>query len=231
MIHAIAIDDEPPALRVIENFCKQIDFIDLQKTFNQPSEGIKHMNKFPVDLLFLDIQMPAMTGIELMNSVKQNTMVIFTTAHSQYAVSGFELNAVDYLLKPYTFERFQQAVMKAAELYKLKNQQSATANRHLFVRADYSLIKVDISNIYYIEGLDDYLKIHIEGQKSIVTRMTMKNILEKLPVDEFVRVHRSFIIPVKRIKNIRNKTILLDKVEIPIGISYEESFLKFFHSI
>lgn len=229
MINAIAIDDEPPALKVIENFCNQIDFIDLQKTFNQPSEGLKYLHKFPVDVLFLDIQMPAMTGLELIESVKQNTMVIFTTAHSKYAVSGFELNAVDYLMKPYTFERFHQAVSKAYDLYKLRNQNSNTRNEHLFVRADYTLIKIRIEDILYIEGLDDYLKIHIENQRSIVTRMTMKNVLEKLPTEEFVRVHRSFIIPLKRIKNIRNKVISLHNAEIPIGISYEESFLKIFN--
>src|SRR5919197_1575106 len=115
MITAIAIDDELPALKVIENFCSHVDFIDLQKTFNKPTEALKHLRKFPVDLLFLDINMPSLTGIELYKAVKQNTMAIFTTAYSEYAVEGFNLNAIDYLLKPFTIERFMQSVEKAHE--------------------------------------------------------------------------------------------------------------------
>ncbi|MCD6065987.1 MAG: DNA-binding response regulator [Bacteroidetes bacterium] len=229
MINAIAIDDEPPALAVIENFCGKLDFLQLQKTFTKPNEALKYMRKFPVDLLFLDIQMPSLTGIEFYKSIQQDsTMVIFTTAHSEYAVEGFNLKAVDFLLKPYTFERFLQAVNRARDFSTSLNPAENTSAQYLFVRADYSLIKITIADILYIEGLDDYLKIYIQNQKTIVTRMTMKSILGKLPAAEFVRVHRSFIIPFKRIENVKNKSITLEGKEIPIGNSYEEDFHKLF---
>ncbi len=227
MIKAIAVDDEPPALKVIENFCAKVDSIELVKTFNKPTEALAHLKKFPVDLIFLDIQMPSMTGLEFHKAIEQNTMVIFTTAYSEYAVEGFNLQAIDYLLKPYTLERFQQAVDKAKEFYNYQHQKENTQN-YLFIRADYSLVKVNIADILYIEGLDDYLKIHLPGKKRVVARMTMKAIIEKLPGNEFIRVHRSFIVPLSKIESIRNKTIQLSGQEIPIGTSYEEEFFKLF---
>ena len=228
MIKAIAIDDEPLALKVIENFCERVDFITLQKTFNKPGEALKYVNKFPVDLLFLDINMPSINGIEFYKEVKQNTMVIFTTAYSEYAIEGFNLNAVDYILKPFTFERFLLAVNKANDFFNYQAQKENTGNQFIFVRADYSLLKINIASILYIEGLDDYLKIHIENQKTVVTRMTMKALLEKLPAKDFIRTHRSFIVPFNRIQSVRNKTISVSGAEIPIGASYEETFFKFF---
>jgi|ERR1700757_1996962 len=227
MIKAIAIDDEPLALKVIENFCEKVDFISLEKTFNKPSEALKYADNFPIDLLFLDINMPSINGIEFYKQLKQSTMVIFTTAYSEYAVEGFNLNAVDYILKPFTFDRFLLAVNKANEFFNYQNQKE-NSSQFLFVRADYSLVKINIANILYIEGLDDYLKIHIENQKTIITRITMKSILEKLPPKEFVRIHRSFIVPLKRIESVRNKVISLAGIEIPIGASYEENFFKLF---
>jgi DNA-binding LytR/AlgR family response regulator len=155
--------------------------------------------------------------------------VIFTTAHAQYALDGFELSAVDFLLKPYSPERFLVALNKAKEFYNFLHHKQVTEDRHIFIRSEYSLVKISISEIIYVEGLADYLKIHTDSGKTFLTRMTMKNILSKLPENEFVRVHRSFIIPLNRINAVRNKTISLgtDK-EIPIGLSYEEEFLKAF---
>ena len=228
MINAIAIDDEPLALKVIENFCEKVDFITLQKTFTKPGEALKYLNKFPIDLLFLDINMPSINGIEFYKEMKQNTMVIFTTAYSEYAVEGFNLNAVDYILKPFTFERFLLAVNKANDFFNYQSQKENTHTQFLFVRADYSLVKINLANILYIEGLDDYLKIHVENQKTIVTRMTMKALLEKLPAKDFIRTHRSFIVPLERIESVRNKVISIAGKEIPIGNSYEEGFFKIF---
>lgn len=227
MINAIAIDDEPLALKVIENFCEKVDFITLQKSFNKPGEALKYLNKFPVDLLFLDINMPSVNGIEFYKQMKQNIMVIFTTAYTEYAVEGFNLNAVDYILKPFTLERFLLAVNKANDFYNYQTQKENTS-QYLFIRADYSLLKINMAHIMYIEGLDDYLKIHLENQKTVVTRLTMKALLEKLPAKQFIRVHRSFIIPLERIESVRNKNILISGKEIPIGNSYEEFFLKQF---
>ncbi len=230
MIHAIALDDERPGLAVIENFCRQVNFILLEKSFQQPSEALKYMHQFPVDLLFLDIHMPSLSGLEFYRQVKQETMVIFTTAYSQYAVEGFNLQAIDYLLKPFTFDRFLQAANKAKEHYDLRHQSEATAPSYLLIRADYSLVKVTIADILFVEGLDDYLKIHLQNQRPLVARMTMKVMQEKLPPHEFVRIHRSYIVPMSRITNVRNKVVTLGKEEVPIGASYEEEFLKRFRS-
>lgn len=225
MIKALAIDDEPLALSVIENFCSQVGYIDLQKTFTKPNEALKHLKKFPVDLLFLDIHMPSLTGIDFYKNIEQNTMVIFCTAHSQYAVEGFNLNALDYLLKPFTFERFKQATEKARDYFSQTDSQKL---QHIFIRADYSLQKINLDEIIYIEALDDYLKIYLHAQKTIVARLTMKSILEKLPSSQFIRVHRSFIVPIKRVESIRNKTIQIQDNRIPIGNSYDEEIQKHF---
>lgn len=225
MIKALAIDDEPLALSVIESFCSQVDYIDLQKTFTKPNEALKHLKKFPVDLLFLDIHMPSLTGIDFFKQIEQNTMVIFCTAHSQYAIEGFNLNALDYLLKPFTFERFKQATEKAKDYF---SQRDSQKTQHLFIRADYSLQKINLDDILYVEALDDYLKIYLHQQKTIVARMTMKALLKKLPSGDFIRVHRSFIIPIKKVDSIRNKTIYLMDKSIPIGNSYDEQVHKTF---
>lgn len=227
MIKSIAIDDEPPALKVLENFFEGLDFIELQKTFTRPTEALKYLERYPIDLLFLDINMPSLSGIEFYKQVQQQTMVIFTTAHIEYAVEGFNLSAVDYLLKPYTKERFLQAVHKAREFYNYQHQADNT-QPFFFVRADYSLIKINYHDIIYIEGLDDYLKIHLQNQKAIVARMTMKSMLEKLPQKDFIRVHRSYIIPLSKIESVRNKTIHIGGREFSIGSSYEENFFKMF---
>lgn len=228
MIHALALDDELPGLAVIENFCGRIDYVKLEKTFQQPSEALKYLDQFPIDLLFLDIHMPSLTGIEFYRQVKQNTMVIFTTAYSEYAVEGFNLQAIDYLQKPFTFERFVQATRKAQEYYSLQQNQGKTDQNYLLVRADYSLVRINFSDITYVEGLDDYLKINLHNQKTVIARMTMKAMTEKLPARDFVRVHRSFIVPLQRITNVRNKVISIGDQEIPIGASFEEEFLKRF---
>ena len=225
MIRAIALDDEPLALKVIESFCSRIGYIQLEKTFTKTAEAHKHLRKQPVDLIFLDIQMPMQNGMEFYAEIEQKVMVIFTTAYSEYAVDGFNVNATDYLLKPFSFDRFSQAAEKVKSIYETKNQVSNSEQQYLFIRADYSLNKILISDILFVEGLDDYLKIHIANQKTIVARMTMKAILEKLPATEFVRVHRSFIIPVSKIDKVRNKVIYIGNEEIPLSASYEAAFL------
>lgn len=224
MIRAIAIDDEPLALKVIESFCQRIGYIQLEKTFTKTTEAHKHLRKQPVDLIFLDIQMPMQNGIDFYASIEQNSLVIFTTAFSEYAIEGFNLSAIDYLLKPFSFDRFLQALEKVKKQYDIQNQIQNSEQNYLFIRADYSLNKILISDILFIEGLDDYLKIHIQNQKTIVARMTMKSILEKLPVSEFSRVHRSYIVPIAKIEKVRNKIIYIGEEEIPISASYEAAF-------
>jgi len=228
MIRTIAIDDEPLALKVIEHFCRRVDFIELLQTFTKPNEALRYLETNEADLLFLDINMPSLSGIDLYKSMNRSTMVIFTTAYSEYAVDGFNLNATDYLVKPFTYERFMQAVEKAKKMYEFAQQAPPPEPGYMLVRADYSLVRIDFSDILYIESLDDYLKIHLPGRKPVVARMTMKYVLEQLPASSFVRIHRSFIVPLKRISAVRNKTVLLDTQELPIGNSYEESFFAAF---
>lgn len=222
MLKAIALDDEPLALEVLQSFCNQTHMVDLQKTFTKSEDAFKHLRKYPVDLLFLDINMPSISGIDFYKKLPHKTMVIFTTAYSEYAVEGFTLSATDYILKPFTFSRFQQAVEKAFSQWKLQNQNPE--QQYLFIRADYSLIKILFSDILFIEGLDDYLKIHIQNQKTVVARMTLKAILEKLPASEFVRVHRSFIVSISKIEKVRNKIVYIHQEEIPVSASYEAAF-------
>jgi DNA-binding LytR/AlgR family response regulator len=223
MITAIAIDDEPLGLVIIKAFCSRVESIDLQKTFTEPNEALKHIQKYPVDLLFLDIQMPSISGIDLYKAVGQNTMVIFTTAYSQYAVEGFNLSAIDYLLKPFDFERFKKAVDKAQEYHTYLRKEDKASNPYLFIRADYSLVKIALADIIYIEGLDNYLKIHLKNAKPLVARMSMKNMIDKLPEKDFIRVHRSYIVSIADIKMVRNKTVYLSNAEVPVGANYADA--------
>lgn len=221
MIKAIALDDEPLALKVIEKYCESIDFLQLEKTFGKQNDALKYLNKFPVDLIFLDIQMPAKSGLEFYKSIGQNTKVIFTTAFSDYAVNAFDLNAIDYLLKPFSFERFLKAVEK------LKEQTPYSEQQFLMIRADYKLHKIDYNEILFIEALDDYIKIHLKNNAIITARQSLKNIQEILPKSLFIRVHRSFIIPVKDIDQIVNKSIKIEGFIIPIGDKYKDEVQKF----
>ena len=230
MITAIALDDEPLSLEILEKYCEQISFLKLEKTFTQANEARKYLDGFPVDLLFLDIQMPSLSGIDFYKGLSRDTMVIFATAYSQYAVEGFNLNAIDYLLKPYSFERFETAVNKANDYYQFLRQKASkevSQASHVFIRSEYSLVKIFVCDITYIEGFADYLKIYTDRDAPVITRMTMKGILEKLPVD-FVRVHRSYIVPLARIKSVRNRTISIGENQIPIGVSYLDEFKKIY---
>lgn len=224
MINAIAIDDEPLALKVIQSLCDRSDKVNLQKTFTQPTEAVKYLRKFPIDLIFCDIQMPAMTGIRLVKSLSQNTMVIFTTAFSEYAAVSYELNAIDYLLKPINQRRFMQAVAKARDFFDHINKKEREADKYLFIRADFSLIKIAIADILYVEGLADYLKIYIKNRKTIMARMPMKDMMDKLKATDFIRVHRSFIVPFSKIEAVRGTTIFIGEQEFPIGKTYIEDF-------
>jgi DNA-binding LytR/AlgR family response regulator len=228
MIKAIAIDDEPLALNVITSLCETHNGIALEKTFSKPLEAQKYLNKFPVDLVFLDINMPAISGMHLAKSIKQDTMVIFTTAHSEYAVESYDVRALDYLLKPISPNRFEQAINKAIKYYNNVKPLSAAESKTLFIRADFSLIQISIQDILLIEGMADYVKIHIKDRKSVVARMTMKEITAKLPENDFIRINRSSIIPCNRIETVRNKTVIISDREIPIGNTYIDDFFKRF---
>jgi DNA-binding LytR/AlgR family response regulator len=218
---AIAIDDEPVALRVIANFCRDIPFIALEKTFEDPRSGLRYLNKFPADLVFLDIDMPHLDGLELFRSLKQSVMVVFITSRPEYAVQGFEMQAVDYLLKPFTFERFEKAAQRANDLLRLSSSAGENVGGdHIYIRADFSLVKLALDDILYVEALDDYLKIYIRDRKTLVARMTMKAMSELLPAKKFVRIHRSFIVPLKGMSALRAKSVMVNGTELPVGASY-----------
>lgn len=226
MIKCIAVDDEPLALELVETFCHDLPYLQLERTFTQTSAAKKHLRKFPVDLIFLDVQMPDTTGIEFFKSIKQECMVIFTTAHSQYAVESYTLNAVDYLLKPLQQKRFVQACEKARDFYNYLNSEKLVPTNFLYVRSEYSLVKIPFSDILYLETMDDYIKIHLLGKKPILTLMSMKKMAERLPLKEFVRVHRSFIVPLNKVESVRGKSVSLGVADLPIGASYEKDFFK-----
>lgn len=222
---AIALDDEPLALNIIELYCKQTEGIVLERTFTKQSEAIKYLNKYPVDVLFLDIQMPKQNGIDFFKQLKNKPLVIFTTAYSEFAVEGFNVNAIDYLLKPFTLERFMQAVQKA------KNESQWNKNlserNYLFVRANFKLHKIDLEDIVLVEGFDDYVQIHLQNKSKIVSRQSMKSIHTKLPEKEFIRVHRSYIISIKKVKAVVHKNIQIEDFVIPIGETYKGAVASF----
>lgn len=225
MINAIAIDDEPLALKVIESLCEKHGGIQLHRTFTQPTEALKYLRKYPTDLVFCDVHMPAMTGINLVKALEQKTMVIFTTAFSEYAAISYDLNAIDYLLKPINQKRFSQAISKAQDYLDFLNKKDMVSEKSIYVRADFTLVKIPVIDIQYIEGLADYLRIYIKDRKTVVARMSMKEMMEKLPPDEFIRVHRSFILPLNRIEGVRGSTIYMAGQAIPLGKTYADDFL------
>lgn len=224
MIQAIAVDDEPLALKVVEQFCATLGTVQLVRTFTKSVEAIHFLNEQKVDLLFLDINMPSISGMDLYQKIHHKSPVIFTTAHSEYAVEGFNLNAVDYLLKPFTYKRFSQAIDKFIAL--TGERESDKKDDFITIRADYSLIKVVFSEIVMIESLDNYIKIHLQNTKPLLTRLTLKNIISLLPADKFIRIHRSYVVPVKNIRNIRSKTLYFLNFELPIGSNYEKEVLE-----
>jgi DNA-binding LytR/AlgR family response regulator len=233
MLNCIAVDDETLALDLIEDNIQKVPFLNLVKRCKNPFEAIEILQKEDIDLIFLDIQMPGITGVQFLQSLTNSPMVIFVTAYQQYALEGFNLNVIDYLLKPIDFERFLKAVNKASELHNLKHKSlvnesfTESKNNTIFVNADYSLVKIKTDEITYVEGLKDYVKIHLNSSnRPIVTRMTMKSVEEKLPSAEFFRVHKSFIVSLDKIESIRNLKIKIGNAQIPVSESYSEEFFK-----
>lgn len=230
MIRCIAIDDEDLALDLLEDNIRKIPFLEFCGRFTNAFEALKTIKEDPVDLIFLDIQMPDISGIQFLKTLHPKPSVIFTTAFSKYALEGFELDVVDYLLKPYSFERFLKAVNKAYENIRLLEKAKEAprgvthGSHYLFVRADYKLVKVALQDILFIEGLKDYVKIHC-GDKPLLTQMSMKSIEEKLPEKDFIRVHRSFIVAFDKIDFIHKSFISIRGREIPLSDHYRDIFI------
>ena len=226
MITCVIIDDEPLAAELLQSYVDREPQLKLLGTFNDAENGADFIRANKVDLIFLDIQMPHVNGIQLLKSLDSPPMVIFTTAYSEYAAEGFELDAIDYLLKPFDMARFERAVTKACEYHKSLTKTATDANPFIFIKSEYQVIKINYDDIRYIEALDDYIKIYTTNSRPVLTLMTLKTITEKLPADKFARVHRSYIIALGRIESVRNKRIKIGEIEIPIGSSYAENINK-----
>ena len=229
----IAVDDEPRALEVIDNFICKIDFLDLVGKFRNPMDAMDFLIQHEIDLVFLDINMPDITGIELVKILKHKPMVIFTTAYSEHAIESYELDAIDYLLKPFEFNRFLKAVIKAKELFNLR---SGTETKHavclspvdtkIQLKSGSKTFHVNLDDIIYIEGLGNYVNVFLTDNK-LVTYTSLKDFLEKLPESQFIRIHKSYIISINHIKSFEIHQIKLDNKTIPIGKNYRKDFINF----
>ena len=231
MMRCLIIDDEPLAIELLEDFVSKIPFLKLEKSCSNAYEAMELIRTKKIDLIFSDIEMPDFTGIEFVQSLEQKPLLIFTTAYSHYAVEGFNLNAVDYLVKPIPFHRFVKAVNRAQELFELKTEAenltepTMFSSSFIFVKSEYENLKINLSDIHYIEGLKDYIKIHTNNAKPILTLNSLKSFEEKLP-SNFIRVHRSFIVSLNHINSVQRNRIIIDKVYIPIGQNYKDDFIE-----
>lgn len=220
MLRAIAIDDEPFALEVIRQLCRDIPFVQLDNTFTNAHRGIEYLNRERPDLLFLDIKMPDISGLELLKQISPKPITIFTTAFSEHALKGFELDALDYLLKPFSAQRFLRACEKAKELFDLKTAAQAN-NEHIFIKTGYEQIKVLVNEILYIQSAGNYVQIVLQDQK-ITTRLTMAEAESLLPSNDFVRIHRSFIVAINHVDRLERGRLYCNGVELPIGAGYSQ---------
>lgn len=232
-MNCIAIDDEPLALDLLKDYTDKIPFLKLERTFLNPIEGLSYLQENKVDMVFLDVELPYVNGIEFVKCLQTRPQVIFTTAFEKYALAGYDLEITDYLVKPIMFERFLKATNKAYSLNKLSKKVSDRAEvnvsekenqpEFIMVKSGYNTIKVNLNEILYIEGLKDYIKIHLPD-KTILTLNSLKKLQEILPESRFVRVHRSFIVPLEKIDSIQRNRIVIGKNFIPVGENYKNSF-------
>jgi two-component system LytT family response regulator len=220
-LKCIAIDDEPLALKLIREYVSRFPALQLLRTFDDAISGAEYLKQTPVDLLFIDINMPDITGIDLVRSLEKKPMVIFTTAYKNFAFEGFELEALDYLLKPIDFNRFTKAIEKATDYHQYKNAPvGGQSDESIYVYSEYRMVKISLKDIEYIESMEDYIKIHLHNAKTILTLMPLKKILQKLPASLFQRIHRSYIIPVNKVISIKNRKVQLADIELPVSESY-----------
>jgi DNA-binding LytR/AlgR family response regulator len=230
-VKALIIDDEPLAQNVIKQYANKLPELVITGTCNDAICAHKFLQDNSVDLIFLDINMPKLSGISFLKNLKNPPLVIFTTAYSEYALEGFELNALDYLKKPFSFERFCTAYFRAEELLQLKKSSQSEKTKEnktdfLFIKANKKMVKVKYSEILYIEGLGDYIKIHLTDKK-LVTNLSMKKIHSLLPHNDFYRTHKSFIISLDKIDAVEGNMTIINGNKLPIGNSYRQEFMKF----
>ncbi|WP_317193427.1 LytR/AlgR family response regulator transcription factor [Aureibaculum flavum] len=234
MMRCLIIDDEPLAIELLEDFVSKVPFLQLENSCSNAMEATETIKSSQIDLIFTDIEMPDFSGVEFIKSLEVKPLFIFTTAYSHYALEGFNLNAVDYLVKPIPFHRFIKAVNRAQDLFSLKNDskkdvviKNSAPPEFIFVKSDYENVKVNLKSILYIEGLKDYVKIYTNiNSKPILTLNSLKIFEEKLSTANFIRVHRSFIVSLKHIKSVQRNRIVIDDKRIPIGLNYKDAFIK-----
>lgn len=238
MIRCLLVDDEKLALELMEDNVAKVPYLKLQGKCKNALEAMEFLRREPVDLIFLDIQMPGISGIQFLNSLTNPPMVIMVTAYDNYALEGFNLNVVDYILKPFSFERFLKAVNKVSELVSLRQQKDTPLQAppvkapagadYLFVNADYSIVRINIPDITYVEGLKDYIKIYLKTtDKAVITRLSMRYMEEKLPSDAFARVHKSYIVSLDKVTAFKKNRLMLNQTEIPVSDNFKDRILAY----
>ena len=230
-IKTIAIDDEPLALKLVADYVQKTPFLDLSATFDNPLDAIDFLTDNHVDLILIDIQMPDLTGTDFVRTLEKGPKVIFTTAYEKYALEGFKLDAVDYLLKPFSYDEFLKAVMKARKLVELENHSAMPVQAtepFLFLKSDHKIRRINFDNILCIEGLKDYIKVFTDNEpKPIMSLNTLKTIEQKLPEEQFMRIHRSYIVNLDKVETIERSRIVFGKNYIPVSDQYKEKFQEF----
>jgi len=228
-MNCIAVDDEKLVLELVVDNIKQVPYLNLVKACKNAMEAIEVLQRQKIDLIFLDIQMPKLSGLQFIQTLPQPPMIIFITAYDKYAMEGYNLNVVDYLLKPVSLERFLKACNKAKELFDFRNDKLSPNPKedtpdHIFVHVEYTLVKILFADILFIEGLKDYIKIHLaSSNKPVLTRMSMKAMEEKLPADKFSRTHKSFIVAANKITVIKRDLVVIGDHQIPVSDFYKEN--------
>ncbi|WP_200979361.1 LytTR family DNA-binding domain-containing protein [Echinicola sp. 20G] len=237
-IKCIAVDDEPLALEMLCSFIEQTSFLSLEAKFENAIDALAHIHRNKVDLIFLDIQMPDLSGMELARVLESNksssdTRIIFTTAYNQFAIEGYKVDALDYLLKPYSYEEFLKASTKAYQYFERKAHPMPTSTEensqsYIFLKVEYQLVKVMLKDIIYVEGYKDYVKVHLVGKSSPLLSLTsLKNMEDLLPEQHFMRIHRSYIISLDHIESITRNTVNMGSTTIAVSDNYKDTFLQF----
>lgn len=233
-IKCLAIDDEPLALQQVAAYVQKLPYLEMVGQCSSAFEAFELLEKQHIDLMFVDINMPDLNGLEFVKSLVQKPLLIFTTAYSEYALEGFKVDALDYLLKPFSFNEFSKAATKARNQFELmqsanKSEEKLESNdNYLFIKSEYKIIRINLNDILYIEGMKEYVRVHLTNQKPVMTLLSMKAVEETLPSDKFMRVHRSFIINLEKVTTIeRFRIVYDDKTRIPVSDSYKEQFQEF----
>ena len=229
ILNCVIIDDEPLAAELLASYAAKVPFLNLQGAYNSATEAIKTIREKKIDLIFLDIQMPELSGLEFARIIGEDTRIVFTTAFSQYAIEGYKVNALDYLLKPISFEKFLETAKKALDYFEgLSKQRAMKVDRFIFIKSEYKLQKVNFDDILYIEGVKDYVKFYVKGNpKGIMSLMNMKKVEEFLPTPEFMRIHRSYIVHMSEVKLIDRFRIVMGDNYLPVSESYKDGVQKY----